>query len=105
MSNDLPAGYRWATEDETEAWGVGVRYPGERWIKRTADSTGTPYTQDEADLAVPDDVIDFTPEMRAEGLDRIKRYKWAPTPFVPSVAGNTTGLLGAITMSQCIRSV
>ena len=48
-------------------------------------------------LAVPDDVIDFTPEMRAEGLERIKRYKWAPTPFVPSAAGSVTGLLGAIT--------
>ncbi len=49
-------------------------------------------------LNVPDDVIDFTPEMRAEGLERIKRYKWAPTPFVPSVAGNlNAGLLGAIT--------
>jgi glucose dehydrogenase len=48
-------------------------------------------------LNVPDDVIDFTPEMRAEGLDRVKRYKWAPTPFVPSVAGNVSGLLGAIT--------
>jgi quinoprotein glucose dehydrogenase len=49
-------------------------------------------------LNVPDDVIDFTPEMRAEALERIKRYKWAPTPFVPSVAGNVnSGLLGAIT--------
>jgi quinoprotein glucose dehydrogenase len=49
-------------------------------------------------LNVPDDVIDFTPEMRAEGLERIKRYKWAATPFVPSVAGNVnSGLLGAIT--------
>jgi quinoprotein glucose dehydrogenase len=49
-------------------------------------------------LNVPDDLIDFTPEMRAEALDRIKRYKWAPTPFVPSVAGNVnSGLLGAIT--------
>jgi quinoprotein glucose dehydrogenase len=49
-------------------------------------------------LNVPDDLIEFTPEMRAEALDRIKRYKWAPTPFVPSVAGNAnSGLLGAIT--------
>jgi glucose dehydrogenase len=49
-------------------------------------------------LNVPDDVIDFTPEMRAEALERIKRYKWAPTPFVPSVAGSVnSGLLGAIT--------
>ncbi len=42
-------------------------------------------------LNVPDDVIDFTPEMRAEGLERIKRYKWAPTPFVPSVRRQCVG--------------
>ncbi|MGH9382830.1 MAG: PQQ-binding-like beta-propeller repeat protein [Vicinamibacterales bacterium] len=48
-------------------------------------------------LKLPDDVIDFTPEMRDEGLEKVKRYMWAPTPFVPSVAGNLTGLLGAIT--------
>jgi quinoprotein glucose dehydrogenase len=48
-------------------------------------------------LKLPDDVIDFTPEMRQEGLERVKRYMWAPSPFVPSVAGNITGLLGAIT--------
>jgi hypothetical protein len=33
-------------------------------------------------------LIDFTPEMRAEALERVKRYEWAPTPYVPSVAGN-----------------
>jgi quinoprotein glucose dehydrogenase len=49
-------------------------------------------------LNIPDDLIDFTPEMRAEALERVKRYKWAPTPYVPSVAGNVnSGLLGAIT--------
>jgi hypothetical protein len=45
---DLPAGYRWATEDETDR-------PDAIPVKRTADSTGRPYTQDEADLAVPDE--------------------------------------------------
>lgn len=48
MSTDLPAGYRWATEDETDR-------PDAIIVKRTADSTGRPYTQDEADLAVPDE--------------------------------------------------
>jgi quinoprotein glucose dehydrogenase len=47
-------------------------------------------------LNVPDDLIDFTPQMRAEALERIKRYKWAPTPFNPPVLGNVNGILGAI---------
>jgi quinoprotein glucose dehydrogenase len=47
-------------------------------------------------LNVPDDLIDFTPEMRAEAVERIRRYKWAPTPFNPPVLGNVNGILGAI---------
>jgi len=47
-------------------------------------------------LKVPDDLIDFTPEMRAQALENLKRYKWAPTPFNPAILGNINGLLGAI---------
>jgi len=47
-------------------------------------------------LRVPDDLIDFTPEMRAQALEVLKRYKYAPTPFNPSILGNINGLLGAI---------
>lgn len=52
MSNDLPAGYRWATEDETEQHNA-TGLPGAIVVPRTADSSGAPYTQDEADVAVP----------------------------------------------------
>ena len=49
-------------------------------------------------LNVPDDLIDFTPALRAEALERLKKYKWAPTPFLPSVAGDANGALwGAVT--------
>src|SRR5215470_14800820 len=34
-------------------------------------------------LNVPDDLIDFTPALRAEALERLKRYKVEPSPFVP----------------------
>ncbi len=44
-----------------------------------------------------DDLIDFTPEMRAEAIERLKLFKWAPTPFAPPVTGNAKGILGAIT--------
>jgi quinoprotein glucose dehydrogenase len=47
-------------------------------------------------LRVPDDLIDFTPELRAEALERLKRYKVEPSPFVPPILGNVEGILGAI---------
>lgn len=47
---DLPKGYRWATESETENW---ENVPGLIVVPRTTDSTGLPYIQGEADLAVP----------------------------------------------------
>lgn len=50
MSNDLPKGYRWANELESELY---KKIPGAIVVKRTADSNGQPYTQDEADIAVP----------------------------------------------------
>lgn len=60
MNTDLPEGYRWATEVETEAYNHiqngNLRegaFPGARIIKRTADAEGNPYTQGESDLAVP----------------------------------------------------
>ena len=47
-------------------------------------------------LNVPDDLIDFTPELRAQGLEILKRYKTASTPFNPAILGDIKGLLGAI---------
>jgi quinoprotein glucose dehydrogenase len=47
-------------------------------------------------VRVPDDLIDFTPALRTEALERINRYKVAPTPFNPSILGNVNGLLGAL---------
>jgi quinoprotein glucose dehydrogenase len=47
-------------------------------------------------IKVPDDLIDFTPELRTEALERIKRYKVASSPFTPAILGNVNGLLGAL---------
>src|SRR6266568_2170183 len=50
-------------------------------------------------FTIPDDLIDFTPELRAEALDRSKHYKWAATPFNPSILGNANGpMYGGITV-------
>jgi glucose dehydrogenase len=51
-------------------------------------------------LKVPDDLIDFTPELRAQALERLKRYKYEPSPFAPPILGNVNGpLYGALVAS------
>jgi hypothetical protein len=47
-------------------------------------------------IKVPDDLIDFTPELRAQALERLKRYRYEPSPFTPPILGNVNGPLGAI---------
>lgn len=47
---------------------------------------------------VPDDLIDFTPALRAEAVERAKRFRWADTPFNPPMLGDVKGILGAITV-------
>src|SRR5262249_53071877 len=46
-------------------------------------------------LKVPDDVIDFTPEMRAQALEILKRYKNGPL-FNPAIVGDINGIVGAL---------
>lgn len=51
---NLPRGYRWANELECLKYADDRdSLPGVIVVKLTVDSTGTPYDQDEADLAVP----------------------------------------------------
>ena len=50
-------------------------------------------------LNVPDEVIDFTPELRAEGLKNLERYKVGPM-YNPPILGNVNGLLGAINVTN-----
>jgi quinoprotein glucose dehydrogenase len=45
---------------------------------------------------MPDDLIDFTPELRAQALDVLKRYKVGDSPFTPPMLGNVNGILGAV---------
>lgn len=52
MNNDLPSGYRWATAEECEEYAVGM-HKDAIVVMRTVDSNGIPYTQGEADIAVP----------------------------------------------------
>jgi quinoprotein glucose dehydrogenase len=47
-------------------------------------------------FSVPDDLIDFTPELRAQALEVIKRYNTTPSPFTPGAVADANGMLGAI---------
>jgi quinoprotein glucose dehydrogenase len=49
-----------------------------------------------------DDVIDFTPELRAEALKVLERYKWEETLFSPPIAGDVKGLLGAVQVGNTL---
>jgi quinoprotein glucose dehydrogenase len=48
---------------------------------------------------IPDDVIDFTPELREQGLKQLSRYKAGPL-FNPPILGNANGLLGALAIGN-----
>src|ERR1700730_1961791 len=50
-------------------------------------------------VRVPDDVIDFTPELRAQALENLKHYKVGPM-FNPAILGNVNGLLGALNIAN-----
>jgi quinoprotein glucose dehydrogenase len=69
--------------------------PGEKTAK-TQPFPSKPPAYGRNYLKVPDDVIDFTPELRAQALDVLKRYKVGDSPFTPPMLGNVNGILGAV---------
>ena len=51
-----------------------------------------------------DDVIDFTPELRAQALENLKKYRWLQTPFVPYMIPNDKEL-GSILIATSMGGV
>jgi quinoprotein glucose dehydrogenase len=49
-----------------------------------------------------DDIIDFTPELRAEALKILERYKWEESLYSPPIAGDANGLLGAVQVGNTL---
>ena len=71
--------------------------PGEK------TSATQPYPPDKLRYArnfftLPDDLIDFTPALRAEAVEKAERFRWANTPFNPPMLGDVKGVSGAITV-------
>ncbi|MBY0493212.1 MAG: PQQ-binding-like beta-propeller repeat protein [Cyanobacteria bacterium] len=53
-------------------------------------------------LTLPDDLIDFTPELRAKAVENMKRYRTIPGMYNPPMLGDPNGILGAINMGNAI---
>jgi quinoprotein glucose dehydrogenase len=80
--------------------------PGE-WYAKTQPIPTKPPAYGRPGMNIPDDVIDFTPEMRAQGMELLKRYKWgggdypySGTLYNPPIVGDVKGLLGAINIGN-----
>jgi quinoprotein glucose dehydrogenase len=79
--------------------------PGE-WYAPTQPIPTRPAPYGRPGLRIPEEIIDFTPELRAQGLENLKHYKWggnfpySGTLYNPPIVGNAKGLLGAINLGN-----
>ncbi len=51
-----------------------------------------------------DDIIDFTPELRAQALENLKKFRWLQTPFVPYLIPNEKEL-GSVLIATSMGGV
>ncbi|MEZ5758210.1 MAG: PQQ-binding-like beta-propeller repeat protein [Emcibacteraceae bacterium] len=74
--------------------------PGE-WYAPTQPKVMEKLNYGRSEMKVPDDLIDFTPEMREEALKKLERYVWKEaTLYNPPILGDINGMLGAITLGN-----
>jgi quinoprotein glucose dehydrogenase len=73
--------------------------PGE-WYAPTQPFPTKPPAYSRTYVHVPDDLIDFTPELRAQALEILKRYRVVNSPYVPYVLGDVNGILGALNIGN-----
>jgi quinoprotein glucose dehydrogenase len=75
--------------------------PGE-WYSPTQPIPSKPPAYGRPGFRIPDEIIDYTPDLRAQAMENLKRYKWggnypySGTLYNPPIVGNVKGLLGAI---------
>ena len=75
--------------------------PGE-WYPSTQPIPTKPPAYSRNYLKMPDDLIEFTPALRQQALENMKRYKVMPEgmPYNPPILGKVNGLLGAINIGN-----
>ncbi len=79
--------------------------PGE-WYAPTQPIPSKPAAYGRPGLRIPDELIDYTPEMRAQAIENMKRYKWggnfpySGTLYNPPIVGDVNGLLGALNIGN-----
>jgi quinoprotein glucose dehydrogenase len=74
--------------------------PGEKtWPTQPFPTKPPAYARN---FVAKDDLIDFTPELRAEALKLLERYKWDETLYSPPVAGDVNGILGTIQIGNTL---
>jgi len=72
--------------------------PGE-WYSPTQPHPPAALMYGHNSVHFPDDLIDFTPELRAQAEKQIQRYRYVnDAVYTPPMVGDVNGLLGAITM-------
>jgi quinoprotein glucose dehydrogenase len=72
--------------------------PGE-WYSPTQPHPPAALMYGHNSVHFPDDLIDFTPELRAQAEKQIARYRYSnDVVYNPPMVGDVNGLLGAITM-------
>lgn len=71
--------------------------PGEKTAKtQPIPSKPEPYSRTHI---TENDLIDFTPALRAQALKNLKLFRWEPTPYVPPVGPNSK-LLGSVNIAN-----
>jgi quinoprotein glucose dehydrogenase len=50
-------------------------------------------------IKMPDDLVDFTPELRNRALQILDKYKVGTSVFTPPILGSVTGLAGTVTLT------
>ena len=76
--------------------------PGEK-TSPTQPIPSKPPAYSRAFLGV-DDLIDFTPALRAQALENLKRYLWKPTPFIAPQLPNAE-IAGAINVGNTVGGI
>ena len=76
--------------------------PGEKTAKtQPIPSNPPPYART---FVSENDLIDFTPQLRQQALDNLKKYRWEKSPFVPPVGPNNPAL-GSINIGNTTGGV